>query len=78
MVYIFIKINSPSTSNRNGRISKLKLYHTSQQLSQHDCPIRMFSHKHKCMYMEQTLCKLLSQNVMNMSLFKLSNEVWFV
>ena len=57
---IFIKTNSPSTLNRNGRISKLELYHTSQQLSQHDCPIRIFSHKHKCMYMEQTLCKLLS------------------
>jgi hypothetical protein len=49
---IFIKTNSPSTLNRNGRISKSKLYHTSQQLSQHDCPIRIFSHKHKYMYME--------------------------
>ena len=48
--YIFIKTNSPSTLNRIGRISKSKLYHTSQQLSQHDCPIRIFSHKHKCMY----------------------------
>ena len=57
---IFIKINSPSTLNRNGRISKSELYHTSQQLNQHDCPIRIFSHKHKCMYMEQTSCKLLS------------------
>ena len=57
---IFIKTNSPSTSNRNGRISKSELYHTSQQLSQHDYPIRIFSHKHKCMYMEQNSCKLLS------------------
>ena len=56
---IFIKTNSPSTLNRNGRISKSELYHTSQQLSQHVCPIRIFSHKHKCMYMEQTSCELL-------------------
>ena len=54
------KARSPSTLNRKGRISMLELYHTSQQLSQHDCPIRIFSHKHKSMYMEQTLCKLLS------------------
>ena len=52
--YMFIKTNSPGTLNRNGRISKSELYHTSQQLSQYDCPIRIF------MYMEQTLCKLLS------------------
>ena len=58
---IFIKINSPSTLNRNGRISKLELYHTSQQLSQHDCPIKIFSHTYKYMYMEQSLYKLLSQ-----------------
>jgi hypothetical protein len=57
---IFIKRNSPSTLNGNGWISKSELYQTSQQLSQHDCPIRIFSHKHKCMYMEQTSCKLLS------------------
>jgi hypothetical protein len=30
---IFVKTNSPSTLNRNGRISKSELYHTSQQLS---------------------------------------------
>jgi hypothetical protein len=57
---IFIKTNSPITLNRNGWVSKSELYHTSQQPSQHDCPIRKFSHKHKCMYMEQTSCKLLS------------------
>jgi len=59
-ITIFVKINSQSTLNRNGSISKSELYHTSQQLSQHDCPITIFSHKHKCMYMEQTLCKILS------------------
>jgi hypothetical protein len=48
---IFIKTNSPSDLNRNIRMSKSELYHTSQQLSQHDCPIRVFSHKHKYMYM---------------------------
>jgi hypothetical protein len=48
---IFIKTNSPSALNRNSRMSKSELYHTSKQLSQHDCPIRVFSHKHKCMYM---------------------------
>jgi hypothetical protein len=58
--YIFIKINSPSSLNGNGRISKSEQYHTSQQLSQHDFPIRIFSHKHKCMYMQQSLCNLLS------------------
>jgi hypothetical protein len=57
---IFIKINSLSTLNRNNMISKSELYHTSQQLSQHDCPIRIFFYKHKCIYMKQTLCKLLS------------------
>jgi hypothetical protein len=41
---IFIKTNSPRALNRNGRISKSELYHTSQQLSRHDCPIRVFSH----------------------------------
>jgi hypothetical protein len=60
VLYHFYQINSPSALNRNGRISKSELYHTSQQLSQHDCPIRIFSYKHKCMYKEQTVCKLLS------------------
>ena len=59
MWYYGFITNSLSTSNGNSRISKLELYHTSQQLSQHDCPIRIFSHKHKCMYMEQILCMLL-------------------
>ena len=36
-------------------------YITSQQLSQYELPIRLFSHKHKYMYMEQTSCKLLSE-----------------
>jgi hypothetical protein len=57
---IFIKTNSPSALNRNGRISKSELYHTSQQLSQEDCPIRLFSYKHICMYMEQSSCEFLS------------------
>ena len=60
--YILIKTNSPSTLKRNGRISKSELYHTSQ-LSQHDCPIRIFSHKHKCMYMEQTF---MQASILNM------------
>ena len=55
------KTKFPSTLNRKGRISKPELYHISQQLSQYDCPIKIFSHKHKYMYMEQTLCKLLSK-----------------
>ena len=59
-IYIFIKTNSPSTLSRNDRIFKSELYHTSQQLTQHDCPIRIFFHQYKCMYMEQTSCKLLS------------------
>jgi hypothetical protein len=42
-ITFFIKKNYPSTMNRNGRISKLELYHTTQQLSQHDCPIKIFS-----------------------------------
>jgi hypothetical protein len=64
---IFIKTNSPSTSNRNSRIFKSELYHASQQLS-HDCSIRIFSHKYKYMYIEQTLCKLNLKHVMDMSL----------
>jgi hypothetical protein len=36
------KQNSPSALNRINRISKSELYHTSQQLSRHDCPIRVF------------------------------------
>ena len=67
---IFIKTNSPSTSNTNGRISKSELYHASQQLSQHDYPIRIFSHKYKCMYMEQYASFYL-KDVMNMSPFKI-------
>jgi hypothetical protein len=68
---ILSKTNSPSTLTRTGRISKPELYHTPQQLSQHGCPIKYFSHRHKYMYMEQSLCKLLSQNVINMSLFNI-------
>ena len=40
--YIFIKTNSPSASNRNGRISKSEIYHTLQQLSQHDVLLEYF------------------------------------
>ena len=58
---ILSKTKSPSTLNRKGRMSKPELYHTPQQLSQYDCPIKIFSHKHKYMYMEQTLWNLLSQ-----------------
>jgi hypothetical protein len=72
---IFIKPNSPSTLNRNGRISKSELHHTSQQLSQYDCPIRIFSHKHKCMYMEQLYASFYLKGVINMSLFKILNVV---
>ena len=59
----FYQTNSPSALNRNGRISKSELYHISQQHSQHDCPIRIFSHKHKCMYMEQTF---MQASILNM------------
>jgi len=55
------KARSPSTLNRKGGISKPELYHASQQLSQYEFPIRMFSQKHKYMYMEQSSCKLLSK-----------------
>ena len=54
----------------NRSIFNQELYHTSQKISQHDCPIKIFSHKHKYMYKEQSLCKLVSQNVINMSLLK--------
>ena len=77
-ITIFITINSPSTLNRNGRISKSKLHHTSQQLSQHDYPIRIFSHKHKCMYMEQTLCRFLSWRCYEHVTFGILSEVWFI
>ena len=62
------KVKSPSTLNRS--IFKQELYHTSQKNTQYDCPVNIFSHKHKYMYKEQSLCKLLSQNVINMSLLK--------
>ena len=55
-----------------------ELYHTSQQLSQHDCPIRIFYHKHKCMYMEQTLCRFLSWICYEHVTFGILNEVWFI
>ena len=60
-LFFLSKARSPSTLNRKGGISKPELYHASQQLSQYEFPIIMFSHKHKYMYMEQTSCKLLSQ-----------------
>ena len=41
-----------------------------KKISQYDSPINIFSRKHKYMYKEQSLCKLLSQNVINMSLLK--------
>ena len=41
-----------------------------KKISQYDSPINIFSNKHKYMYKEQSLCKLLSQNVINMSLLK--------
>jgi hypothetical protein len=69
--YIFIKTNSPSASNRSGRISKSELYHTSQQLSQHDCPIRIFFHKHKCMYWNKFYSSFYLKDVMSMSLFEI-------
>jgi hypothetical protein len=50
--------------------SKIELYCTWQQLSQYDCLIKIFFQKHKDMYKQQSLCKLLSQNVINMSLLK--------
>jgi hypothetical protein len=68
--YIFMKTNSPSTLNRNGRISKSELYHTSQQLSHHDCPIRIFSHKHICIW-NKHYANFYLKDVMNMSLFKI-------
>jgi hypothetical protein len=67
---IFIKTNSPSALNRNSRISKSELSHTSQQFSQHDCPIRIFSDKHKCMYMEQTSWYVYGTNFMRASILK--------
>jgi hypothetical protein len=67
---IFIKTNSPSTTNRNGRISKSELYHTSQQLSQHDCPIRIFSHKHKLCIWNKLHTSIYHRDVMNMLTFQ--------
>jgi hypothetical protein len=76
---ILSKTKSLGTLNKKGRISMPELYHTPQQLSQYDFPI-YFSHKHKYMYKEQSLCKLLSQNVISMSLFKILIEMlfWFI
>jgi hypothetical protein len=41
-----------------------ELYHTSQQLSQYGCPIRIFSHKHKCMHMEQAFMRASILNML--------------
>ena len=75
---IFIKTNSPSTLNGNGRISKSELYHTSQQLSQHDCPIRIFPTSISVCIWNKLYASFYLKNVMNMSLFKILNKVWFV
>jgi hypothetical protein len=72
--YIFIRTNSLSASNRSGRISKSELYHTSQQLSKHDCPIRIFFHKHKCMYWNKFYASFYLKDVMNMSLLELFEQ----
>ena len=76
--YIFIKTNSLSTLNRNGRVFKSELYHTSQQLSQHDCPIRIFPTGISVCIWNKLYASFYLKHVMNMSLFKILNEVWFV
>jgi hypothetical protein len=77
-ITIFIKTNSPSTLNRNGRISKSELYHTSQQFSQYDCPIRIFSHKYSVCIWNKLYVSFYLKHVMIMSPFKILNKVWFV
>ena len=54
---ILSETKSPSTLTRISKISKPELYHTPQQLSQYDCPIKLFSNKHKYMYMEQNFIR---------------------
>ena len=65
--------------NRNGKISESKLYHTSQQLSQHDCSIRIFpTIISVCIWNKLYACFYL-KDVMNMSIFfGILNEVWFI
>ena len=75
MVLYFIKTNSPHTLNRNGRISKLELYHTSQQLSQHDCPIRIFPTGISVCIWNKLYASFYLKHVMNMSLFKILSVV---
>jgi hypothetical protein len=77
-ITFFIKTNSPSTLNRNGRNSKLELYHTSEQLSQHDCPTRFFPTSISVCIWNQLYACFYLKDVMNVSLFKLVNKVWFV
>jgi hypothetical protein len=68
---IFIKTNSRSALNRNGRISKSELYDTLQQLSQHDCPIRIFFHKRKYLCMWNKIhTSFYFKNVMSMPPFE--------
>jgi hypothetical protein len=69
--YILIKINSPSTLNRNSRISKSELYHISQQLSQHDYPIRIFPTSISVCIWNKLHASFYLKNVMNMSLLKI-------
>ena len=68
---IFIKTNSPSTSNRNGRISMSELYHISQQLSQHDCPMRIFSHKQSVCIWNKLRASFYLKDIMNKSLLEI-------
>ena len=75
---IFIKTNSPSTLSRNGRISKSELYHASQHLVNMIVLLEYFPTSISVCIWNKLHASFYLKHVMNMSLFKILNEVWFV
>jgi len=75
----FFKIKSPSTVTRTSRISKPELYHTPRQLSQYDCPIKIFfpTRISICIW-NKLYASLYLKDVINMSLQKFNLSVFVV
>jgi hypothetical protein len=71
----FIKTNSPSTLNRNGRISKSELYHTSQNLVNMIVLLEYFSTSVSVCIWNKLYAGFYLKDVMNMSLLKILNKV---
>ena len=63
--------------NRNGRISKSELYHTSQQLVNMIVLLEYFPTSIGVCIWNKLYASFYLKHVMNMPLFKILNEVWF-